>query len=278
MHAVETKRQNLQGALARLGSVLVAYSGGVDSSYLLMEAHATLGDECLGVLGVSPSLAPQDREEAVALAKNFGLPLIEVQTHEMDNPNYVANRGDRCYFCKDELYGRLEEIRRERGLNAIVDGLNADDVGDYRPGVKAAGEHGVGHPLQEAALTKDDIRLLSRAFGLPTWDKPASPCLSSRIPHGTPVQVTALTNINEGEQYVRSLGIRQVRVRHHDKIARIEVDVADLPKLVDAEHRDGIVRKFKALGYTYVTIDLAGYRTGSLNDALKNKTLLPMLA
>jgi pyridinium-3,5-biscarboxylic acid mononucleotide sulfurtransferase len=278
MTTMEQKRQQLQATLAQLGSVLVAYSGGVDSTYLLMEAHATLGDECLGVLGVSPSLAPQEHDEAIALAKKFGLPLIEVATHEMDNPNYIANRGDRCYFCKDELYDRLEVVRLEKGFNAIVDGLNADDVGDYRPGVKAAGEHGVSHPLQDAALTKQEIRQLSQAFGLPTWDKPASPCLSSRIPHGTPVQLAALTSINEGEQYLRSLGIRQVRVRHHDKIARIEVDVADLANLVDAERRDGIVRKFKSLGYTYVTVDLAGYRTGSLNETLKHKTMLPVLA
>lgn len=265
--ADRTKLQALEDSLRALGSVIVAYSGGADSALVLKVAHQALGERALGVIAVSPSYPESERRQAVDLAKQLGVAVEEISTAEMDDPNYVANRGDRCYYCKHELFTKLEAIRVERGFAAVADGYNADDVGDYRPGIAAAKEQAVRHPLQEVGLTKAEIREFSRELGLPTWDKPAMACLSSRIPHGTPIQIGMLQQVDQAEQLLRGLGFRQLRVRHHNRIARIEVDLAELPRLIEPGVREQIVESFRRLGYSYVTVDLAGYRMGSLNAA-----------
>jgi uncharacterized protein len=262
-----SKEHALRDTLASLSSVVVAYSGGVDSAYLACVAHETLGDRALAVTADSPSYPERHREMARQIARQFGFRHEVIHTSELDRPEYRANAANRCYFCKHELYTHLSRIAAERGA-VVVDGNNADDRADYRPGRQAAREFGVQSPLDAADLSKNEIRELSRVAGLPTWDEPASACLSSRIPYFSEVTDEKLRMIERAEQVLRTLGFRVCRVRHHDELARIEVGRAELARALEADTSAAIVRELKAIGYRYVTIDLQGYRTGSLNEGL----------
>ena len=260
------KYLKLKQILSDLGSVVVAYSGGTDSTLVLKIAHEVLGDRAIALTAVSASLAAADRAEAQEIARQIGARHILVETDETANPEYLANNANRCFFCKNDTYDKLAAYAQAQGYQAIVDGTNADDAHDYRPGRKAAREHQVRSPLLEAGLAKAEIRQLSKELGLPNWDKPAAACLSSRIPYGTKITVQMLSQVERAEALLRSLGLRQLRVRHHESIARIEIEPDDFPRLL--EHRDQIVTGLKELGYTYVTLDLVGFRSGSMNEAL----------
>ena len=262
------KATQLIDTLRSLDSVVVAYSGGVDSTFLAVMAHRALGPRALAVTAVSPSLAAAERAASADLAAQWGFPHRVIETNETDNPEYLANNTNRCYFCKDELYTHLFGLAAEEGFASVVDGFNADDLKDFRPGHKAGQKYGVRSPLFEAGLTKAEIRALSKEMGLPTWDKPALACLSSRFPYGTPIVLEVLGRIDAAESFLHSHGFRQVRVRHHDKTARIEVDPTEIVRFSDPATRDAVVARLRELGYLYVTVDLAGYRTGSMNEAL----------
>jgi pyridinium-3,5-biscarboxylic acid mononucleotide sulfurtransferase len=262
------KERALRDTLSSLGSVIVAYSGGVDSAYLAWVAHDTLGSGAVAVTADSPSYPERHRQMAVQIASQFGLHHEIIHTGELERPEYRANPANRCYYCKHELYTHLARIAADRHA-VVVDGNNADDRGDYRPGRQAAREFGVRSPLDEVGLTKAEIRELARLAGLPTWDEPASACLSSRIPYHSEVTDEKLRTIERAEQALQALGFRVCRVRHHDDLARIELGRAELPRALDPEVSAIIVRELKAIGYKYVTIDLQGYRTGSLNEGLR---------
>jgi len=262
------KRQRLQAHLRSLGRTLVAYSGGVDSAFLADAAHQVLGDNMLAVIADSPSLARFQLQDAIAFAQERQIPLEVVATQELERPEYVRNDAVRCFHCKDELFTLMEEFRRQRGFQCIAYGVNADDQGDFRPGQEAARQHQVAAPLLEAGLGKQEIRELARQAGLRVWDKPASACLSSRIEYGRPVTREALAVVEQGEEALRGLGFRQFRVRHHGQIVRIEITREELPRALDPDMTEKFTRIFKALGFTYVTLDLEGFRSGSMNALL----------
>lgn len=262
------REQALDRLLADLGSVVVAFSGGVDSAYLAVRAHRVLGDRALAVTGVSPSLAEAQRAQAVDVAHRFGLRHELVETGEVDDPRYVSNDASRCYWCKTELFRRLLPLARGRGFRHVAYGLIQDDLADFRPGHRAAAEAGVRSPLAEAGLGKDDVRQLSRAMGLPTWDLPASPCLSSRIPYGTIVTRDALRRVERAETAIRALGFREFRVRHLGETGRLEIAPAEMERLADPAVAQAAADAVRAAGYRDARIDAEGYRRGRLNESL----------
>jgi uncharacterized protein len=268
-------RENLVGTLRSYGRVVVAFSGGIDSTVVAQAAYEALGDAAVAVTAVSASLASGELEEAQELARRIGIRHRVVRTEEFADPNYLRNQPDRCYFCKSELYGRLAGMLGELGGGVIVSGANTDDLGDYRPGLIAAGEHGVRHPLQECGLGKAAVRALARAWGLPTWDKPATPCLSSRIAYGESVSAEKVQMIDRAEQWLRGRGFRNLRVRFHEgNLARIEVPLNDLSSLIELELRRELISAFRTLGFKFITLDLEGFRSGSLNSIIPVENLL----
>lgn len=271
---LQSKAERLQANLRRLGRTLVAYSGGVDSAYLAWAAHQVLGDKMLTIIADSPSLARTQLSDAVAFAQEQSIPLEVVATSELDRPEYVRNDSERCFFCKDELFTLMEDLRQARGFDAIAYGVNLNDQGDFRPGQRAAADHRVVAPLVEVGLSKDEIRALARAAGLRVWDKPASACLSSRIAYGRPVTREALATVERGEDALRALGFRQLRVRHHGEIVRIEIAPEELARALDPAMAAKFTGIFKALGFKFVTLDLEGFRSGSMNTLLPAEELL----
>jgi uncharacterized protein len=271
-----SKRDRLLDILRSLDRVVVAFSGGIDSTVVAQAAQLALGERAIAVTADSPSVPRAELADARRLAQQIGIRHQIVRTEEFEDPDYVRNDGTRCYFCKSELYGQIETLLPELGATVICSGANLDDQGDYRPGLTAAAEHSVRHPLQEAGCTKADVRALALAWGLPTWDKPASPCLSSRLAPGVEVTRERTARVEAAEVYLRSLGIRECRVRLHEgELARIEVPLAELARLADPAVREGLVRRLRELGFRFVTLDLEGFRSGSLNSlvSLESKRL-----
>ena len=266
--SAEAKESLLLKELAALSSVIVALSGGADSAYLAWAAHRAIGDQSVALTALSPSYSAHDRAVVEEFVRQLGVRHEFIETHEMDNPKYRANAADRCYFCKDELFTVLDVIARERSFAAVAYGVNADDTLDFRPGHRAATEHRVLAPLLDAGLHKAEIRLLSRRAGLPTWDRPASACLASRLPYGTEVTPERLALVERGESALRDLGFRQFRVRLHERLARVEIAPEEMPRAMSAEMAARIAAALRAAGCAYVALDLEGYRQGSLNENL----------
>jgi uncharacterized protein len=264
----ERKYEDLKDHLKSMGRVLVAFSGGVDSTFLLKVASDVLGDNVLAVIASSETYPEREQKEALRLAEDLKVRYKLIRTKELDDPEFRDNPPERCYFCKKELFSRLKEIAAGENIPHVCDGSNFEDTFDFRPGTKAAAELGVRSPLKEAGLDKSEIRILSKKLGLPTWDKPAMACLSSRFPYFTRIEKESLRQIDAAEEFLKSKGFTQLRVRHHDRIARIEIPPQDFPRIVEEEMRNAIVENLKKLGYLYVTIDLAGYRTGSMNEPI----------
>jgi pyridinium-3,5-biscarboxylic acid mononucleotide sulfurtransferase len=268
---MDTKIEQLKSNLAQMKSVLIAFSAGVDSTFLLKIAHMVLGDRAVALTATSATVPPGELDAARAFTRSLGCRHVVVDSHEMENPSFLQNPVNRCFFCKDELYRICHHQARQLDIQVIVDGTNLDDLKDHRPGLKAADALGIRHPLVEAGMTKDDIRRHSRELGLPTWDKPSSPCLSSRFPYGTAITLEKLKKVGACEVFLKELGFREFRVRYHGDLARIEVALEHIDRLMEKDTREAVVHRFKEIGFNFVSVDLQGYRTGSLNEALAAK-------
>jgi len=265
---MEKKLRDLAAIIEETGSLLVAYSGGVDSTLLLKVAKDVLGDRVIAATAKSPTYPQREYEQAKAMAGKLGVKHLTVTTEELAHPEFVQNPPNRCYHCKQELFRQLRQLAQQEGLSWVADGTNCDDLSDFRPGIKAALEMEIRSPLKEAGLTKQEIRSLSKRLGLPTWNKPSLACLASRFPYGHRITLSGLQMVAEAEEYLHSLGFEQVRVRHHNSLARIEVPVKELRRFYQVERRHQVVERLKLIGYTYVTLDLQGYRMGSMNEVL----------